>query len=211
MTAMYKIIFATGNEGKMKEIREILDGLTFLGEKVQILSVKEAGIDIDIIEDGTTFEENAMIKARAVAEAAKEAIVLADDSGLVIDYLNGEPGIYSARYLGKDTSYRVKNANLVQRLEGVPDEKRSARFVCAIAAVLPDGRELSTRGTIEGRIGYEEKGLNGFGFDPIFYVPEIGKYTAELSDEDKNRISHRGKALRAMREELEKELEKKLG
>ena len=211
MTAMYKIIFATGNEGKMKEIREILDGLTFLGEKVQILSMKEAGIDIDIIEDGTTFEENAMIKARAVAGAAKEAIVLADDSGLVIDYLNGEPGIYSARYLGKDTSYRVKNANLVQRLEGVPDEKRSARFVCAIAAVLPDGRELSTRGTIEGRIGYEEKGLNGFGFDPIFYVPEIGKYTAELLDEDKNRISHRGKALRAMREELEKELEKKLG
>lgn len=211
MTAMYKIIFATGNEGKMKEIRKILDGLTFLGEKVQILSMKEAGIDMDIIEDGTTFEENAMIKARAVAGAAKEAIVLADDSGLVIDYLNGEPGIYSARYLGKDTSYRVKNANLVQRLEGVPDEKRSARFVCAIAAVLPDGRELSTRGTIEGRIGYEEKGLNGFGFDPIFYVPEIGKYTAELSDEDKNRISHRGKALRAMREELEKELEKKLG
>lgn len=208
---MYKIIFATGNEGKMKEIREILDGLTFLGEKVQILSMKEAGIDIDIIEDGTTFEENAMIKARAVAGTTKEAIVLADDSGLVIDYLNGEPGIYSARYLGKDTSYRVKNANLVQRLEGVPDEKRSARFVCAIAAVLPDGRELSTRGTIEGRIGYEEKGLNGFGFDPIFYVPEIGKYTAELSDEDKNRISHRGKALRAMREELEKELEKKLG
>ena len=211
MTAMYKIIFATGNEGKMKEIREILDGLTFLGEKVQILSMKEAGIDMDIIEDGTTFEENAMIKARAVAGAAKEAIVLADDSGLVIDYLNGEPGIYSARYLGKDTSYRVKNANLVQRLEGVPDEKRSARFVCAIAAVLPDGRELSTRGTIEGRIGYEEKGLNGFGLDPIFYVPEIEKYTAELSDEDKNRISHRGKALRAMREELEKELEKKLG
>ena len=195
----------------MKEIREILDGLTFLREKVQILSMKEAGIDMDIVEDGTTFEENAMIKARAVAGAAKDAIVLADDSGLVIDYLNGEPGIYSARYLGKDTSYRVKNANLVQRLEGVPDEKRSARFVCAIAAVLPDGRELSTRGTIEGRIGYEEKGLNGFGFDPIFYVPEIGKYTAELSDEDKNRISHRGKALRAMREELEKELEKKLG
>ena len=202
---MYKIIFATGNEGKMKEIREILDGLTFLGEKVQILSMKEAGIDIDIIEDGTTFEENAMIKARAVAGAAKEAIVLADDSGLVIDYLNGEPGIYSARYLGKDTSYRVKNANLVQRLEGVPDEKRSARFVCAIAAVLPDGRELSTRGTIEGRIGYEEKGLNGFGFDPIFYVPEFGCTTSELSPEEKNKVSHRGKALVAMYEELKRE------
>lgn len=193
----------------MREIREILEGLIFGGEKVQILSMKEAGIDMDIVEDGTTFAENAMIKARAVAGAAKDAIVLADDSGLVIDYLNGEPGIYSARYLGKDTSYRIKNANLVQRLDGVPDEKRSARFVCAIAAVLPDGRELSTIGTIEGRIGYEEKGLNGFGFDPIFYVPEIGKYTAELSDEDKNKISHRGKALRAMREELEKELEKK--
>ena len=205
MTAMYKIIFATGNEGKMKEIREILDGITFLGEKVQILSMKEAGIDIDIIEDGTTFEENAMIKARAVAGAAKEAIVLADDSGLVIDYLNGEPGIYSARYLGKDTSYRVKNANLVQRLEGVPDEKRSARFVCAIAAVLPDGRELSTRGTIEGRIGYEEKGLNGFGFDPIFYVPEFGCTTSELSPEEKNKVSHRGKALVAMYEELKRE------
>ena len=203
---MEKIIFATGNEHKMIEIRAILSDLG-----AEILSQKEAGIKADVVEDGATFEENAMIKARAVAGAAKEAIVLADDSGLVIDYLNGEPGIYSARYLGKGTSYRVKNANLVQRLEGVPDEKRSARFVCAIAAVLPDGRELSTRGTIEGRIGYEEKGLNGFGFDPIFYVPEIGKYTAELSDEDKNRISHRGKALRAMREELEKELEKKLG
>ena len=204
MTAMYKIIFATGNEGKMKEIREILDGLTFLGEKVQILSMKEAGIDMDIIEDGTTFEENAMIKARAVAGAAKEAIVLADDSGLVIDYLNGEPGIYSARYLGKDTSYRVKNANLVQRLEGVPDEKRSARFVCAIAAVLPDGRELSTRGTIEGRIGYEEKGANGFGYDPIFYVPRFDKTTAELTEEEKNQVSHRGKALQLMKEELKK-------
>ena len=200
-----RIVFATGNAGKMKEIKMILGDLG-----MPVVSMKEAGIEADIVEDGTSFAENAQIKASAVFEKCHD-IVLADDSGLVIDYLNGEPGIYSARYLGKDTSYRVKNANLVQRLEGVPDEKRSARFVCAIAAVLPDGRELSTRGTIEGRIGYEEKGLNGFGFDPIFYVPEIGKYTAELSDEDKNRISHRGKALRAMREELEKELEKKLG
>ena len=202
MTAMYKIIFATGNEGKMKEIREILDGLTFLGEKVQILSMKEAGIDIDIIEDGTTFEENAMIKARAVAGAAKEAIVLADDSGLVIDYLNGEPGIYSARYLGKDTSYRVKNANLVQRLEGVPDEKRTARFVCAIAAAFPDGTMKTVRAAMEGRIGYKESGENGFGYDPIFYLPEYGCTSAELSMEEKNKISHRGKALRMIKDEL---------
>ena len=202
---MDKIIFATGNEGKMKEVRMILEDLG-----LPVLSLKDAGITADVEENGTTFEENAQIKAKTICNLTGE-IVLADDSGLEIDYLNKEPGIYSARYMGEDTSYHIKNANLIERLEGVPDEKRSARFVCAIAAVLPDGRELSTRGTIEGRIGYEEKGLNGFGFDPIFYVPEIGKYTAELSDEDKNRISHRGKALRAMREELEKELEKKLG
>ena len=204
MTAMYKIIFATGNEGKMKEIREILDGLTFLGEKVQILSMKEAGIDIDIIEDGTTFEENAMIKARAVAGAAKEAIVLADDSGLEIDYLNKEPGIYSARYMGEDTSYHIKNVNLIGRLEGVPDEKRTARFVCAIAAVLPNGEVLHSEGTIEGIIGYEEQGENGFGYDPIFYLPQYGCTTAQLEPDVKNELSHRGKALRAIKEQLRK-------
>lgn len=202
---MQRIIFATGNQDKMHEFREILEGFQLHGEDVQILSMKEAGIDVDIIEDGTTFTENALIKARSIAGEAKDAIVLADDSGLEIDYLHGEPGIYSARYLGKDTPYSVKNANFIERLNGVPDEKRSARFVCAIAAVLPDGRELTTLGTIEGRIGYQETGSNGFGFDPIFYVPELGKYTAELSDEDKNAISHRGKALRAMRTKLEQE------
>ena len=199
-----RIVFATGNAGKIKEIRMIMEDTG-----LEVVSMKDAGIKADIEENGKTYEENALIKARAVAAFTKD-IVMADDSGLEIDYLNKEPGIYSARYLGEDTPYSVKNANLINRLEGVPDEERTARFVCAIAAVLPDGRELTTLATIEGRIGYEEKGLNGFGFDPIFYVPEIGKYTAELSDEDKNRISHRGKALRAMREELEKELEKKL-
>lgn len=193
-----KIIFATGNKDKVKEIQMILADLG-----VEVVTMKDAGISIDIEENGATYEENAMIKARAVA-AYTDAIVMADDSGLEIDYLNKEPGVYSARYLGEDTSYRIKNANLISRLDGVPDEKRTARFVCAIGAVLPDGTELTTRGIIEGIIGYEEKGANGFGYDPIFYVPEFGKTTAELSEEEKNQVSHRGNALRLMKEELKK-------
>ncbi len=193
-----KIIFATGNKGKIKEIQMILADLG-----VEVITMKDAGIEIDIVEDGKTYEENAMIKARAVAKYT-DAIVMADDSGLEIDYLNNEPGIYSARYMGEETSYRIKNANLIERLHGVPDEQRTARFVCAIAAVLPDGRELTTRGIIEGRIGYEEKGENGFGYDPIFYVPRFGKTTAELSEEEKNQVSHRGNALMLMKEELKK-------
>lgn len=196
---MSRIIFATGNAGKMKEIKMILADLG-----MEILSMKEAGITSDAEENGATYEENAMIKARAVAAGAPNDIVLADDSGLEIDYLNKEPGVYSARYMGEDTSYRVKNAKLIERLTGVPDEKRTARFVCAIAAVLPGGKELTTRAAIEGRIGYEEKGEGGFGYDPIFYVPELGKTTAELSGEEKNRVSHRGKALQLMKEELRK-------
>mgnify|MGYP002801171179 FL=1 len=192
-----KIIFATGNEGKMKEIREIL-----ADPHVEILSMKEAGITAEIEENGTSFEENAVIKAKAVMELCHE-IVLADDSGLEIDYLNKEPGIYSARYMGEDTSYRIKNQNLIDRLEGVPDEERTARFVCVIAAAFPDGKVLTARGTIEGRIGYEEKGENGFGYDPIFYVPEYGCSTAQLSPEVKNQISHRGKALREMKRKLQ--------
>jgi XTP/dITP diphosphohydrolase len=194
-----KIIFATGNAGKMKEIRMILEDM---GRK--ILSMKEAGILLDIEENGTSYEENALIKARAVAdcEEAKGAVVLADDSGLEVDYLQGEPGIYSARYMGEDTPYSVKNANLIERLEGVPEEQRGARFVCAIAAVLPDGTELTTRAAIEGRIGYEERGEHGFGYDPIFFVPEFGRTTAQLTEEEKNQVSHRGKALRLMKEEL---------
>lgn len=192
-----KIIFATGNEGKMKEIREIL-----ADPQVEILSMKEAGITAEIEENGTSFEENAVIKAKAVMELCHE-IVLADDSGLEIDYLNKEPGIYSARYMGDDTSYRIKNQNLIDRLEGVPDEERTARFVCVIAAAFPDGKVLTARGTIEGRIGYEEKGENGFGYDPIFYVPEYGCSTAQLSPEVKNQISHRGKALREMKRKLQ--------
>ena len=200
---MRKIIFATGNQGKMREVRRILENLKIEGEETEILSMKEAGIDIDIEEDGASFEENAVIKAKAVAKAAPGAIVLADDSGLQIDYLNGEPGIYSARYLGEDTPYHIKNTNLIKRLEGVGDEKRTARFVCAIAVAMPDGTVDTQTGIIEGRIGYEEKGEGGFGYDPIFYVPEFGKTTAELSEDEKNAVSHRGKALRAIRERLE--------
>ena len=193
---MDKLIFATGNAGKMKEIREILGrpGLT-------ILSQKEAGITSDAEENGTTFEANALIKARAVA-AQTDALVLADDSGLEIDYLNGEPGVYSARYMGEDTSYEIKNQKILDLLSGVPEEKRTARFVCVIAAVLPDGREFTTKGTIEGIIGYESRGEGGFGYDPIFFVPEFGCSTAELTMEQKNEVSHRGKALRAMKEVL---------
>lgn len=198
---MDKIVFATGNAGKMKEIKEIMDDL-----KVPVLSMKEAGLELEIEENGSTFEENAVIKAKAVAAAAASTdegiVVLADDSGLEVDYLNKEPGVYSARYMGEDTSYRIKNQSLIDRLEGVPDEKRTARFVCVIAAVLPDGDVVTTRGVIEGKIGYEERGANGFGYDPIFYLPDMSRSTAELMPEEKNNISHRGNALRAMKEEL---------
>lgn len=195
-----KIIFATGNEDKMKEIRMILAGLD-----MPVQSMREAGIDIDIVEDGATFEENAMIKAKAIAKLT-DAIVLADDSGLEIDYLNKEPGIYSARYAGTDTPYDVKNRLFLEKLDGVPDEKRSARFVCAIAAVFPDGTVETVRGTMEGRIGYEIAGENGFGYDPIFYLPEYGCTSAELAPEKKNELSHRGKALRKMRRMIEEKL-----
>ena len=193
---MKKMIFATGNKDKLKEIKMIMADLDY-----EIVTMKEAGFTGDIIEDGATFEENALIKARTIAKETG-LLTLSDDSGLVIDALNGEPGIYSARYMGEDTSYDIKNTNLINRLEGVPDEKRSARFVCAVAAVFPDGREEVVRGTMEGRIGYEIAGENGFGYDPIFYLPEYGCTSAELSPEDKNKISHRGNALKLIKKYL---------
>ncbi len=196
-----KIIFATGNQDKMREIREILDGLD-----VEILSAKEAGICMDVNETGKTFEENALIKAKAVAERIHE-IVLADDSGLEIDYLNQEPGIYSARYMGENTSYEKKNQALLERLLGVPKERRTARFVCAVAAVFPDGETIVKRGTVEGYIGEKTEGENGFGYDPIFYVEEYHCSTAALTREQKNALSHRGNALRAVYGELEKRIQ----
>ena len=196
---MKKIIFATGNADKMKEIRKILADLD-----AEVVSMKEAGIQADIVEDGKTFEENAVIKATAISKLTGNGeIVLADDSGLEIDYLNKEPGIYSARYAGVDTSYDIKNQMLLDRLKGVPDEKRTARFVCAIAAAFPDGTVETVRGTIEGMIGYEIAGEHGFGYDPIFYVPEYGCTTAEMDPVQKNELSHRGRALRAMRAIME--------
>lgn len=196
----HRIIFATSNEGKMKEVRMILADLG-----MEILSAKEAGIKADIVENGTTFEENACIKASAIQKLAG-GIVLADDSGLEVDYLDKAPGIYSARYMGEDTPYDIKNQAIIDKLKDAVGEERSARFVCAIAAALPDGQVLTTRGTIEGRIGYEIAGDGGFGYDPIFYLPERKMTTAQLSAEEKNEISHRGKALQAMKIKLMKKL-----
>ena len=193
-----RLIFATGNQGKMKEIRMVLCDLG-----VEIVSMKEAGISVDIDENGETFEENALIKAREIAKYAEDAIVLADDSGLEIDYLNKEPGVHSSRFMGEDTSYEIKNQHILDLLKGVEEEKRSARFVCVISAVLPNGEEYVTRATIEGRIGHESRGENGFGYDPIFYVPEYDRTTAELTLEQKNQISHRGKALEEIKKILQ--------
>ena len=195
-----KIVFATGNEGKMREVRLILQDLGF-----PVLSMKEAGVSLDIEENGTTFAENAMIKARAVWEKTG-GIVLADDSGLLVDYLGGEPGVYSARYLGEDTSYEIKNQAIIDRLADAKEEERTARFVSAIAAVLPDGSELVTEGTVEGLIAHEPAGNGGFGYDPIFYLPEYGVTSAEIPIENKNEISHRGKALEAMKIKLRERL-----
>lgn len=195
-----KIVFATGNAGKVKEVQAILADLG-----MEVVTMKDEGIELDIVEDGTTYEENALIKVREVAKYT-DAIVMADDSGIEIEYLDNGPGIFSARFLGEDTSYRIKNNYIIEQLAGVPDEKRTARYVCAIAAVLPNGQELTTRGVFEGRIGYEEAGENGFGYDPIFYVPKFGKTTAQLLPEEKNQVSHRGLALEAMKAELKKYL-----
>lgn len=193
---MKRLLFATTNEGKMEEVRMILKDMPF-----EILSLRDAGISADIEENGTSFEENAAIKAKTIMELTKE-MVMADDSGLEVDYLHGEPGIYSARYLGEDTSYEIKNRHILKLLEEASPEERTARFVSAIACAFPDGELLTVRGTVEGQIGYELKGRNGFGYDPIFYLPEFGCTTAELLPEQKNKISHRSRALRRMAEKL---------
>lgn len=199
-----KIIFATGNEGKMKEVRSILRDLG-----LPVLSMKEAGADPEIVENGSTFGENAEIKAREVWKITG-GIVLADDSGLVVDYIGGEPGIYSARYMGEHTSYEIKNRNIINRLKGAAGVSRSARFVCNIAAVLPDGQVLHTEETMEGLIAEEPAGQGGFGYDPILFLPGYGVTSAEITMEEKNKISHRGKALRAMKENLENLLKREM-
>lgn len=194
-----KLIFATSNQGKLREIRLILGDLG-----MEVISMAEAGFHDEIEENGTTFAENAQIKARAVWKKTG-GLVLADDSGLVIDYLNGEPGVYSARYMG-DAPYSEKNRTLIERMKNAAGEERSARFACSIAAVLPDGREILTEGFMEGRIASEPAGSEGFGYDPILYLPQYGKTSAELTIDEKNKISHRGKALVMMKEKLEEAL-----
>ena len=196
---MKKIIFATGNANKMVEVRMILADCGY-----EIVSMKEAGIDIDIVEDGKTFEENAIIKATAISKTkeAEGCVVLADDSGLEVDYMDGAPGIYSARWQGEDTPYSIKNQMIIDALADAKEEERTARFVCAIAAAFPDGTVMTRRGVIEGMIAHQPAGEHGFGYDPIFFLPEYGKTTAELAPEDKNKISHRGRALEKIREVL---------
>ena len=194
---MNKIILASNNNGKIKEFREI-----FKDMDIELVPMKEAGIDVDIEENGETFEENSLIKARTVCKLSG-CITIADDSGLEVDYLGGQPGVYSARFMGHDTSYDIKNKAIIDKLKGVSGKDRSARFVAVIAAVFPDGRELVSRGSMEGIIGQEPLGENGFGYDPILFLPEYNKSSAELAPEEKNKISHRGKALEKMKAALE--------
>ena len=191
-----EIFIATSNKNKVKEFKDMLEPKGY-----SIKSLNDLDEEIEIEENGQTFEENAIIKAKTVMEATG-CLVLADDSGLEIDYLNKEPGVMSARYMGENTSYRIKNQILLDRLHGVPAIVRTARFVCVIAAAFPDGRIETRTGTIEGRIADEPAGENGFGYDPIFYLPDRKMTTAQLSEEEKNAISHRGKALRQIKEIL---------
>ncbi len=199
-----RIVLASGNKDKLREVKEIL-----AGDGCEVVAMKEIGVDPDIVEDGDSFEANSRIKALAVWNelkrqgAAADTIVIADDSGLEIDALGKEPGVYSARYMGEDTPYDVKCAELIRRLEGVPDAKRTARFRAAITAVLENGETITTCGAMEGRIGYKMEGEHGFGYDPILYLPEYGATSAQIEPEEKNRISHRGKGLMAMRDALE--------
>lgn len=201
---MKRIIFATHNQNKMQEIREIFAGLF-----AELSMQSELGITLEPEENGKSFAENAEIKALAIHRFMKQQgllrpgdVVMADDSGLCIDYLDGAPGILSARFMGENTSYEVKNAALIERLRGVSGAERSARFVCNICAVLDDGRVLHAEESFEGLIAEKAAGSEGFGYDPILYLPELGRTSAEISREEKNRISHRGKALRAMRQIL---------
>ncbi len=189
---MKTIILATNNENKVREFREILSG----GD-IEVLPLKEAGIDADIEETGTTFAENALIKAREICRLTGKP-ALADDSGLCVDLLEGAPGVYSSRFMGEDTPYSEKNAAIIEKLAGVPTERRGAAFHCVMALVFPDGREFTTEGKMSGIIAETPAGENGFGYDPIVFLPEYGMTSAQLSPEEKNAISHRGEALRKM-------------
>ena len=194
------ILLATNNKSKVKEISEMMSGSDITFE-----SLADAGINVEVEETGTTFEENALLKAREICKLSGKPTI-SDDSGLEIDALDGAPGIYSSRFMGEDTSYDIKNNALIEKLENVADPDRTARFRCCMALVLPDGREFVTEGAMEGIIAREPKGINGFGYDPILFIPEYNRTSAELSSEEKNNISHRGEALHKMIEVIKKEL-----
>ena len=193
---MRKFIVASRNKGKLREIEEILRNFPF-----KVISMEEAGVYKNIEENGETFEQNALIKAREVFKSVKE-IVMADDSGLEVDFLNGAPGIYSSRFAGENSTDQQRNSKLLKLLEGVPFEKRRARFVCTIAVLFPDEKYFTVKGTCEGYIGYEPVGKNGFGYDPLFFLPEYNMTMAQMEPSQKHKISHRGKALKLMVEKL---------
>lgn len=202
---MKEIIFATKNKNKIKEINGIINDLlvelNIKEQKFKVISMQDYGIDIDVIEDGETFLENSIKKSVEINKITN-AIVLSDDSGLEIDFLNKQPGIYSARFMGEDTSYDIKNAKILELLKNVPFEQRTARFVCVISCTLENGQTLSKTATMEGHIANTSAGNGGFGYDPIFYIEEYAKTSSELTPSEKNKISHRGKALRLMIKEL---------
>ena len=188
-----KIIAATKNKNKLREFGEILRGF-------EIISQEEAGVDIEVEETGTTFEENSMLKAKAIFEATGIAAI-ADDSGLCVDALGGAPGVYSARYGGEGLDDEGRVQLLLENMKNIPKGERSARFVCAITLVDKD-RIITARGECEGEIDYEPKGENGFGYDPVFYVEKYKKTMAQISPDEKNAISHRGKALGIFAEKI---------
>ena len=193
-----KIICATSNKDKLREIREI-----FSDFDCEIVSMKEAGVSMDVEESGDTFLENAYIKAKAVWDITG-GVVFSDDSGLEVDYLNKAPGVYSARFMGTDTSYEIKNKKIIQLLEEAKGRERSARYKAAICCILEDGSVIEIEESMEGEIAHSPSGSEGFGYDPIFYVKEFSRTAAQLSREEKNKISHRGKALRVLKDKLRK-------
>lgn len=199
---MKKLILASNNAKKVKEIKEILEGLP-----IEVKSLKDEGIDIDVVEDGKTFEENAKKKAKEIYEfllskGKKDFIVLADDSGLEVDYLNGEPGIYSARYSGEHGNDDKNNEKLLENLEGVPKEKRGAQFVCQLSLFTDKGEYYTVRGEVRGFIIESIQGKGGFGYDPLFFYEPFNKTFGELEAEEKNKISHRGIALIKLKDTL---------
>lgn len=199
---MKTIVLATGNKDKAREIKAMLD------HKFEVKTMKEMGIDVEIIEDGETFEDNALIKVRTIKPFVKdqEMIIMGDDSGLSVDALDGAPGIYSARYAGEDVTYRDNNEKLLNAMKDVPEEKRGAEFVSVIAMILPDGQELTIRGTVRGKIAFDFMGEEGFGYDPLFIVEETGKSYAQMAPEEKNDISHRARAVERAKHILQKYL-----